>query len=151
MGGKLTICGNEIELKYFTDIDKLLAERITGEISIQTGFDLDDSNILFESKLYPEFYDIKHKTQLVYNEFLFTDTKNISRRVSYFMDEMLGKLLDLSADAASKVKEIHIQLLFLQRECSFRDRPLCDTLKVKTFEELMFSEKLKTVRNCVDV
>lgn len=30
------------------DIDKLLGERITGEISIQTGFDLDDSNILFD-------------------------------------------------------------------------------------------------------
>lgn len=61
------------------------------------------------------------------------------------MDEMLGKLLYLSADAASKVEEIHIQLLFLQRQCNFRDRPLCDTLKVKTFEELMLTDKLETV------
>jgi hypothetical protein len=35
-----------------TDIDKLLGERVTGEISIQTGFDLDDSSVLFESELH---------------------------------------------------------------------------------------------------
>lgn len=51
----------------------------------------------------------------------------------------------LSADAASKVDEIHIQLSVLQRQCSYRDRPLCDTLKVKSFEEIGFIEKLKFV------
>jgi hypothetical protein len=75
-----------------------------------------------------------------------TDTKNISQRVSYFMEEMLGKLLDLSADAASKVKEIQQQLSSLQRVCSFRDRPLCDTLRVKTLDELMLEDKLNMVR-----
>lgn len=74
-----------------------------------------------------------------------TDTKNLSRQVSFFMNEMLGKLIFLSADAASKVDEIHMQLLSLQRQCSYRDRPLCDTLKVKTFEELAFLEKLNSV------
>jgi hypothetical protein len=51
----------------------------------------------------------------------------------------------LSAEAASKVDEIHIQLSALQRQCSYRDRPLCDTLKIKSFEEMGFVEKLKIV------
>lgn len=61
------------------------------------------------------------------------------------MDEMLGKLLFISADAEKKVEEIHSQLLVLQRQCSYRDRPLCDTLKIKRFEELLFIEKLQDV------
>ena len=62
------------------------------------------------------------------------------------MNEIVVKTLILSADAAAKVDEIHIQLSVLQRQCSYRDRPLCDTLKVKSFEEMRFIEKLKMVR-----
>lgn len=61
------------------------------------------------------------------------------------MNEILFKTLILSADAALKVDEIHIQLSALQRQCSYRDRPLCDTLKVKSFDEMGFIEKLKIV------
>lgn len=61
------------------------------------------------------------------------------------MNEILLKTLLLSADASSKVDEIHIQLSALQRQCNYRDRPLCDTLKVKSFEEMGLIEKLKIV------
>jgi hypothetical protein len=62
------------------------------------------------------------------------------------MNEILLKTLMLSAGAASKVDEIHIQLSVLQRQCNYRDRPLCDTLKVKSFEEMGFMDRLKIVR-----
>lgn len=61
------------------------------------------------------------------------------------MNDILLKTLMLSADAASKVDEIHLQLSVLQRQCNYRDRPLCDTLKVKSFEEMGFIERLKLV------
>lgn len=61
------------------------------------------------------------------------------------MNEILFKTLMLSAEAASKVDEVHIQLSILQRQCNYRDRPLCDTLKVKSFDEMGFIEKLKIV------
>lgn len=61
------------------------------------------------------------------------------------MNDILLKTLMLSADAAAKVDEIHIQLSVLQRQCNYRDRPLCDTLKVKTFEEMGFIERIKIV------
>lgn len=61
------------------------------------------------------------------------------------MNDILLKTLMLSADAAAKVDEIHIQLSVLQRQCNYRDRPLCDTLKVKSFEEMGFIERMKLV------
>lgn len=69
----------------------------------------------------------------------------MSGRVHHLLNDVVLKTLMLSADAASKVDEIHIQLSVLQRQCSYRDRPLCDTLKVKSFEEIGFIEKLKFV------
>jgi hypothetical protein len=62
------------------------------------------------------------------------------------MNDILLKTLMLSAEAAAKVDEIHIQLSVLQRQCNYRDRPLCDTLKVKSFDEMGFMENLKMVR-----
>ena len=61
------------------------------------------------------------------------------------MNDVLLKTLMLSTDAASKVDEIHLQLSVIQRQCNYRDRPLCDTLKVKSFEEMGFIERLKLV------
>lgn len=75
----------------------------------------------------------------------FPGTKNLSQRVQHLMNEILLKTLLLSADAASKVDEIHIQLSVLQRQCNYRDRPLCDTLNIKSFEEMGFIERLKVV------
>jgi hypothetical protein len=83
-----------------------------------------------------------------FNKFSFltkSGTRNLSGRVHHLLNDVVLKTLMLSADAASKVDEIHIQLSVLQRQCSYRDRPLCDTLKVKSFEEIGFIEKLKFV------
>ncbi|KAL7022682.1 hypothetical protein ACKWTF_012345 [Chironomus riparius] len=103
------------------DIDKLLGERIIREISFKTGLD-----ITFES------------TGLILES-----TRNLSGRVQHLLNDVVVKTLMFSADAASKVDDIIIQLSVLQRQCSSRDRPLCDTLKVKSFEEVGFIEKLK--------
>lgn len=43
------------------------------------------------------------------------------------------------------MEEIQIQLSVLQRQCTFRDRPLCDTLRIKSFEENGIYEALKMV------
>jgi hypothetical protein len=65
--------------------------------------------------------------------------------VQHLVGNVLLKAIMMSADAASKVDEIHVQLSVLQRQCNYRDRPLCDTLKVKSFEEMEFIAKLKAV------
>lgn len=76
---------------------------------------------------------------------LLSGTRNLSGRVHHLLNDVVVKTLMFSADAASKVDDIIIQLSVLQRQCSSRDRPLCDTLKVKSFEEVGFIEKLKFV------
>lgn len=65
--------------------------------------------------------------------------------MQYLINDILYNTLLLSAEAASKVNDIHVQLSVLQRQCNYRDRPLCDTLKVKSFEEMGFIERLKIV------
>jgi hypothetical protein len=74
-------------------------------------------------------------------------TRNLSIRVQHLLNEVVLKTLLLATDAAAKVDEIHTQLSVLQRQCNYRDRPLCDTLKVKSFEEMGFIENLKIVSN----
>ena len=61
------------------------------------------------------------------------------------MNDILMKTLILSADAAVKVDAIHGQLTDIQKQCNYRDRPLCDTLKVKSFEEIGFIKQMKNV------
>lgn len=80
-----------------------------------------------------------------YNYFVPAGTRNLSIRVQHLLNEVVLKTLLLSTDAASKIEEIHTQLSVLQRQCNYRDRPLCDTLKVKSFEEMGFIENLKNV------
>lgn len=61
------------------------------------------------------------------------------------LQETVGKALKISQEAAARMEEIQIQLSVLQRQCTFRDRPLCDTLRVKSFDESGIAEALKTV------
>lgn len=61
------------------------------------------------------------------------------------MNDLTVRSLQLAADAAIKVDEIHTQLSVLQSQCNYRDRPLCDTLKIKSFEEMGIIRKLKMV------
>lgn len=60
-------------------------------------------------------------------------------------NDLTVRSLQLSADAAIKVDEIHTQLSVLQSQCNYRDRPLCDTLKIKSFEEMGIIRKLNMV------
>ena len=122
-----------------------MGERVIREISIQTGLDItfESTGLILESKL-NNIIMIKVQSCSILS--LFSDTRNLSGRVHHLLNDVVLKTLMLSADAASKVDDIHIQLSVLQRQCSYRDRPLCDTLKVKSFEEIGFIEKLKFVR-----
>jgi len=125
----------------------LLGERITREISFQTGLDitLESTGLILESKFNSLNNDEISCMQLIVISKKHLGTRNLSGRVHHLLNDVVLKTLMLSADAASKVDEIHIQLSVLQRQCSYRDRPLCDTLKVKSFEEIGFIEKLKFV------
>ena len=84
-------------------------------------------------------------TQSIPFSFTFPDTKNLSQRAQHLMNDILMKTLILSADAAVKVDAIHGQLTDIQKQCNYRDRPLCDTLKVKSFEEIGFIKQMKNV------
>ncbi|KAG5671584.1 hypothetical protein PVAND_001777 [Polypedilum vanderplanki] len=108
------------------DIDKLLGERITREISIKTGIDLTLEKTSSE---------------------ILEGTRNLSKRVQHLLNDIVLKTIMLSTDASNKVNEIHIALSVLQRQCNYRDRPLCDTLRVKSFEEMGFIEKLRILNH----
>ena len=47
----------------------------------------------------------------------------------------LGLALQISGDAASHMEELQIQLSFIQGQCIAPDRALCETLRLKNFDE----------------
>lgn len=61
------------------------------------------------------------------------------------LQETVGRALKLSQEAAARMEELQIQLSVLQRQCTYRDRPLCDTLRIRSFEENGVVDALKTV------
>lgn len=61
------------------------------------------------------------------------------------LQETVGRALKLSQEAAVRMEELQIQLSVLQRQCTYRDRPLCDTLRIRSFEENGLIDALKTV------
>lgn len=58
----------------------------------------------------------------------------IMHRVQLLQDA-LGKAILISKEATQRIEEFQVQLSILQRQCSSRDRPLCDTLRLRSFEE----------------
>jgi len=64
------------------------------------------------------------------------------------LQETVGRALKLSQEAAARMEELQIQLSVLQRQCTYRDRPLCDTLRIRSFEENGVVDALKTVSSC---
>jgi len=64
------------------------------------------------------------------------------------LQETVGRALKLSQEAAARMEELQIQLSVLQRQCTYRDRPLCDTLRIRSFEENGVVDALKTVSPC---
>lgn len=67
---------------------------------------------------------------------LFNSTGNfeIMHRVQLLQDA-LGKAILISKEATQRIEEFQVQLSILQRQCSSRDRPLCDTLRLRSFED----------------
>ncbi|XP_058830362.1 prominin-1 isoform X2 [Topomyia yanbarensis] len=106
------------------DIDKLLGEPIQNQLSLFTGIE-----IIFEAIM-----DIS------------TSSNNLSRRI-FLLQESLARAAKISYEAEYRLDELQIQLSVLQRQCSYRDRPLCDTLKIKSFEESGQIERLRKIQN----
>lgn len=63
-----------------------------------------------------------------------TGNFEIIHRVQLLQDA-LGKAILISKEATSRIEEFQVQLSILQRQCSSRDRPLCDTLRLRSFED----------------
>jgi hypothetical protein len=53
----------------------------------------------------------------------------------------------LAQEASLRFDDLQIQFTILQRACSVRDRPLCDTLNFKNFDEIGFLNELKQIRS----
>lgn len=54
----------------------------------------------------------------------------------------LGQALQISGDAASRMEELQIQLSFIQGQCIAPDRALCETLRLKNFDEFEIMNSL---------
>lgn len=59
--------------------------------------------------------------------------------------ETLLRAMQIINEVENRLDEIEIQLSVLQRQCSYRDRPLCDTLRIKGIEESGTKDKLRKV------
>lgn len=75
--------------------------------------------------------------------FFAANTELINRVL--LLQETVGRALKISQEASARMEELQIQLSVLQRQCTFRDRPLCDTLRIRSFEENGIIDALKTV------
>lgn len=67
------------------------------------------------------------------------------RRVQLLQDA-LGKAIVIAKEATQRIEEFQIQLSILQRQCSARDRPFCDTLRLRGFEDNGILNTLTRVR-----
>lgn len=54
----------------------------------------------------------------------------------------LGQALQISGDAASRMEELQMQLSFIQSQCIAPDRALCETLRLKNFDEFEIMNSL---------
>ncbi|XP_037950324.1 uncharacterized protein LOC119681255 [Teleopsis dalmanni] len=110
-------------VKDLEDVDVLLGEPIQAEISANTGIEL--------------AYDSLATISLANAELIY--------RV-LMLQETVGRALKISQEAAARMEELQIQLSVLQRQCTYRDRPLCDTLRIRSFEENGIIEALKALQ-----
>lgn len=58
----------------------------------------------------------------------------IVHRVQLLQDA-LGKAILISKEATQRIDEFQAQLSNLQRQCLARDRPLCDILRLRSFDD----------------
>lgn len=69
----------------------------------------------------------------------------IIHRIQLLHDGIARAIL-VSHEATTRMDELLIQLSVLQRQCTNRDRPLCETLRLKAFQENHFMESLIKVK-----
>lgn len=58
------------------------------------------------------------------------------------MHDSIVKAMLVCQDASQKIDDLQVQLTILQRQCPGRDRPLCDTLRLKGFADNRIMENL---------
>lgn len=51
------------------------------------------------------------------------------------LQDVLAQVIIISKEATQRIEEFRVQLTVLQRQCSARDKPLCDTLRLRGFED----------------
>lgn len=66
---------------------------------------------------------------------------DIVHRIQLMHDSIVKAIL-ISQEATTRIEEFQVQLSVLQRQCMGRDRPLCDTLRLKSFAENNFVNTL---------
>lgn len=69
----------------------------------------------------------------------------IIHRVQLLQDA-LGKAIIISKEATHRIEELQVQLSIVQRQCTTRDRPLCDTLRLRGFDDNGILNTLTKVR-----
>ncbi|XP_053678459.1 prominin-1 [Anopheles nili] len=104
-------------------VDKLLGEPIQHHLALFTGID-----IIFESIIE-----------------ISTSSSNLSRRI-HLLQDALARAAKISYEAEYRLDELQIQLSVLQRQCTFRDRPLCDTLRIRNFEDTGLIERIRKLQ-----
>lgn len=71
-------------------------------------------------------------------------SNNLSHRI-YLLQDTLNRATAIVSEAESRLDEISIQLSVLQKQCTYRDRPLCDTIHIKNMDESGLNLKFKKV------
>ncbi|XP_035892122.1 prominin-1-like isoform X1 [Anopheles stephensi] len=104
-------------------VDKLLGEPIQHHLALFTGID-----IIFDSIIE-----------------ISTSSSNLSRRI-HLLQDALARAAKISYEAEYRLDELQIQLSVLQRQCTFRDRPLCDTLRIRNFEDTGLIERIRKLQ-----
>ncbi|XP_055313927.1 prominin-1-A isoform X2 [Sitodiplosis mosellana] len=100
-------------IKYdLENVDKLLGDPIQKKIEADSGLKTTLESIL---TICSGNFELIHRVQL--------------------LQDALGKAILISKEATSRIEEFQVQLSILQRQCSSRDRPLCDTLRLRSFED----------------
>lgn len=100
-------------IKYdLENVDKLLGDPIQKKIETESGLKTTLESIL---SICAGNFEIMHRVRL--------------------LQDALGKAILISKEATQRIEEFQVQLSILQRQCSSRDRPLCDTLRLRSFEE----------------
>lgn len=64
----------------------------------------------------------------------------------FLLQEILQRIGKIIEEAENRLKEIELQLSVLQRQCTYRDRPLCDTLKLTKLDESGTKDVIKKVK-----